>query len=355
MPNPDHDRSNLDEVRRNVLKNNYDRLVRQYTETADKAALSLNPSARIALEEEANNLYQRAEAADEELRQLDSRSPSSTPNQKTIAAIDSVLSSIDFSLAKQILANIVVPWENKGGCAAFLLQKSFYMRGDLLILEIQKLLAHGMRGYGTGSNLKPYRICLEDQTGLSTDRVGILERLCRDLGLNSRYDSVEALEAAVIETLCRPLRGTTTLLLEIGPWDEIPEEQQQALLDWFLQDFWISVVQQQNQVADKFRGVQCIAIVYSNDDLPVLCQDLCYFPASDSPIPIVLDFNPPKLIHLPLELWTELEIHDWLEKQGYSINDCAVNARKIHQKSGGGSPRTVHDLLNRMFQQPIAN
>jgi hypothetical protein len=70
MPNPDHDRSNLDEVRRNVLTNNYDRLLRQYQATAEQAALNLNPSARIALEEEANNLLQQLEKVDQELRQL---------------------------------------------------------------------------------------------------------------------------------------------------------------------------------------------------------------------------------------------------------------------------------------------
>jgi hypothetical protein len=58
-------------VRRNVLKNNYDRLLRQYTATAEQAALNLNPSHKIALEEEAKNLWQQLEAVDQELRQLD--------------------------------------------------------------------------------------------------------------------------------------------------------------------------------------------------------------------------------------------------------------------------------------------
>ena len=345
MPNPVPD---LNEVRRNGLTKKLNLLVSQYEATQEKAALCLNPSDRIALEEEAKNLWQRAEAASEELRLFDSRSPLSTPHQKTIAGIDSMLSSIDFSLAKQILANIVVPWENRGGCAAFLLQKSFRMRGDLLLLEVQKFLQSEIGRYKTPS-LKHYRICLKDNT-LPVTQEGILERLCRDLNANPNQANLnENLQGIVVQELCRPLRGATTLFLEIGPWDEIPLEQQSPLLDWFLQDFWTSLVQQHNQVAQDYSRVQCIAMVYTYSDLPDLCRSLCDFPEKPERSP---DLG--RLINLPLEPWTETEILDWLEEQGYLKNDCRVQSRRIYQQSDG-QPRTVHALLDELFQQKIAN
>jgi len=64
-------RSNLNEVRCNQLKKNYDRLLRQYQATAEKAELTLNPGDKIKLEEDANNLWQQLEKVDQELRQLD--------------------------------------------------------------------------------------------------------------------------------------------------------------------------------------------------------------------------------------------------------------------------------------------
>lgn len=332
-----------------------DTLVR-YREICKAVLKTSDPQRQDTLRQQALQLFQDAETLEQRLKQ--SETQNSKSNIQKASILDSQIISIDFSMAKFAVDHLLQSWTD-GGCAILLLQNSFRMRADLLRQSIRVKLKEKPSNSSFSPTFVEASVLLEERTGLGLDRLGILQRLQRHFHLSelhlSEPDNLEDLELRLLEQIAQKLQcSNTTFLLELGPFDLIPEVEQTALLQWFLQGFWSKLQQIQTELAENYSRLRCVAIVYTDCELPQSCQPLCMdLPDLTQPQPTAFSSN--QLLHLPLSPWTEQDIQTWVEDaRGYSRPEGKKFAQSAMSRTGG-EPRTVTDWLYKQLSSAQAS
>jgi hypothetical protein len=215
----------------------------------------------------------------------------------------------------------------RGGDALLLLQESLSMSGDLCLQRIRDEFKQS-----TG-NFQPYKLGL--YFGDALNEYGWLDNLGGYFGL---VDSKpENLAKLVIEQICNSVKIGSTVFLEIHNWDDLP--CQEKTLFWFMQHFWMPLIQCLKD-REKYPRVKFIAVIVVDSELSPECfseQCLCEIEAT-----------PFRWLKLPLRNWTQEEIQEWLELYPGIGNPRSINlSQRFFNASRKGIPSMVRQALEK--------
>ncbi|NJP12238.1 MAG: hypothetical protein HC866_24530 [Leptolyngbyaceae cyanobacterium RU_5_1] len=281
---------------------------------------------RSRLERQIENLVVEMESTETQLNTLEASNP--TPNRHYLQLKED-LPKIDFVKQMNRVESILKRFNPDGGAALFLIQDSYSMAGAYLKARIQDCL---------GTKAKHYPVVFSLDTGV--DERALLDRLAGYFDVQA-ISELNQYALAIVNKLCQSLRGGTTIFVELQKWDEVPD--QDRVLSWFLEHFWIPLGQQLNAVSQTYRGFKVIAVIVSDTELSAECLELpCYCKSRE--------FDSQKVVPLPLKNWEEGEIQHWLEiHQELSRSRSETLAKRIYQKSKNGIPQLVIGALIQEF------
>lgn len=172
--------------------------------------------------------------------------------------------------------------------------------------------------------------------GLGNDlnEYGWLEQLGRYVGLETS-SSPKELAKLVIEKLCQSVKSGSTLFLEIRKWDDLP--CQEETLAWFMEYFWLPLVNCLND-RTKYPRVKFIAAIVVDTELSPACFEkkcLC-------------EETSLRWLKLPLRNWTQEEIQEWLECYPGIGNPRSIKlSERFFKASKQGIPSMVCQALER--------
>jgi hypothetical protein len=322
--------TNVSEVKKNVLEKRLAALSEEYIAVNGQLERNRNDSDFLRLEREAKVLFQRMEELHLELEELEATNSSSNQNYLNL---QEKLSKIDFIEAMSIVESTMSQFGREGGAALFLIQNSYSMAGKLCISEIRERLVSGT------SDFKHYPVELTPEGKL--DEVGILERIARYVNVESILDK-ERYAQAIIGKICQSLQSGSVFFLELRKWDELSCQEQ--ILPWFIDNFWTPLVCQLPTITTTYRKVKFIVILVSDTELSSDCLALPYYCKRG-------EFDPLKIINLPLNAWTQKDIEDWLDSySGLPAYRIDSMAKKIYRASLKGIPTLVYNALLEEFK-----
>jgi len=208
------------------------------------------------------------------------------------------------------------------------LQESLSMSGDLCLQRIRD----EFKG-GTG-NFMPYD--LEFYSGEALNEYGWLEKLGGYFGLTAS-SRPEELAKSVIDKVCQPLKSGSTVFLEIRKWDDLP--CQEETLAWFIEHFWIPLVECLND-RKRYPRVKFIAVIVVDAELSPACfEKKCLCEIETAPF---------RWRQLPLRNWTQEEIQEWLECYPGIGNPRSINlSQRFFRASRQGIPIMVCQALEK--------
>lgn len=246
------------------------------------------------------------------------------------------LPKIDFTEALEKLEALWRQFKGKEGAFLFLMQNSHAKLGRLCLTRVEDRLKE------EGADFRLYKIEF-----MSHHRLGeteFLDRVADHVNLEPRVDNVEGYARSVIERVCGSLQSGSIVFLEITAWD--PVVLQDKFLPWFRDGFWIPIVRRLPTLANKCPLVKFVTVINVNAQV-----------SSDYLTPSVCctqdQFNPEKILELPLRNWQKDEIKIWLLKYsgltspgiGLNTENIEKMAVAIYRASGNGDPPLVRDAL----------
>lgn len=176
------------------------------------------------------------------------------------------------------------------------------------------------------------------------DSVEFLNRMAERFTVDVRPNrgNIQVCVQALIDSIVHSLIGGHTFLIEVDLYALTPQDD---FLEWFVNDFWIPLISRLPTVAAQKRMVRLMAILSVAGYVPEPClpQHICCEGAA---------ISDGKILNLPLQSWTELEICDWLFNfSGLTAQlsrlpglDIERMAKNIHAVTAG-EPNKVHDAL----------
>lgn len=145
----------------------------------------------------------------------------------------------------------------------------------------------------------------------------------------------------IITKICQSLQTGSIIFIEINKWDIL--ESQEKLIPWFVDEFWIPLIQQCQITTQQkeLRRVKFIAVIDSESQLSSKCTNLPYYCCQNN-------FDSKKMLRLPLNFWTQLDIQEWLDC--YSglqkpASEIDLIAKQIYNKTMNGVPSMVCEAL----------
>ena len=250
------------------------------------------------------------------------------------------LHRIDFSKVTKNLGNICQRLEDQEGAALFLLQNSHAMGGKWGVRTIRDRLQE------LGTWYPPLEfVFLQHKPVNPTD---FLFAVAQKFDGQMSQDPEPQIITDLIKKIYGALCGGYVFLIQI----EIPYlDAKSTFLDWFVHQFWCPLVRQLPMVKDTSPLVKVFAVITVRGTIDKAClpEALCC-PTQQ--------FHSEKVLKLPLQKWTEVDIRNWLVKfsglmspaVGRTRPEIEQIARSIYQASKG-QPNHAYDELMKTIDQ----
>jgi len=303
----------------------YAKLTTKYTLLGDQIEGDLN-------EDDKDTLRTRRETIHQEMKKvwgrLEELKHDSSDCRRQYLTFKEDLPKIDFAAVMDEVNALIQSFRQERGDVLLVLQESLSMSGDLCLQRIRDEFKRG-----TG-NFMPYD--LEFYSGEALNEYGWLEKLGGYFGLTAS-SRPEELAKSVIDKLCQPLKSGSTIFLEIRKWDDLP--CQEETLAWFIEHFWIPLVECLND-CKRYPRVKFIAVIVVDAELSSACfEKKCLCEMETAPF---------RWRQLPLRNWTQEEIQEWLECYPGIGNPHSINlSQRFFRASRQGIPSMVCQALER--------
>lgn len=219
-----------------------------------------------------------------------------------------------------------------------LMQQSRAMAGDLLLRALDDVLRNGV------TTPLWYKITFSPAVGGTDDRT-FLKLLGKYLGVEPSGDP-EADMATVAQTLCASLRESSTVVIHLTNWDAVGSGNQKAFMEWLLETFWRSLVQQLSSVLDDWYA-RVIFVIVANRELTPDCRESACFCTVD-------EFDSRSILELPLERWTEQDIRLWLQDHFQLPKHQRNQWAELIYTESNGDPALTRTALQEYFDELLA-
>jgi hypothetical protein len=226
------------------------------------------------------------------------------------------LPEIDYQKARKIAGQIHEKrFTRNFGAASFLIQNSDEMEGDLCVQLLKQKF--GIKP----SMLKHHRLEFHGEAQINA--AALIAGLKRWLGMDNPGDHPEREIELINRELCGQLRNSSAVFVELYFGETLTHCRE--FLHWALTAFWMPLVAEAQKVAKEHFPIHTILVVRSAGRA---------FQPDQSPAfrCSAKQFDPHKLLELPLQHWTETEIEMWLRKcDGLELDKDAFQrmARRI--------------------------
>lgn len=302
---------------------------------------------RLRLEREAKKILDEIQKTEKELSKLDLNS--SENNVKELS-LNKYLQKIDFDDAKRTAQLIGNKLSQDGGPVLFFMQKSKRYMGRYCLDEVLKIILSDqvIEGRIDGA-YKRYPVDLDSAISQYNEREFLI-RLASHLEIEETDDMLILLKRIVSKIKASIDLGTTTLI-EIKGVDELLEKEE--FLVWFLEVFWLQVINELNAVFEKCKSKFIVVLVADSqvfdDALP---QEYCC--NGDA-------FDCGKMLELALPKWQVSDIQSWLIRFRNTLPtiqlknnvEIARIARKIHRDSEGVPESICIGLKERFLKERL--
>lgn len=267
---------------------------------------------------------------DEEIKKLDA-SIVELDQEKLILNWEKDLPEIDFRKAKAAFLEVQEQLGSEAGAALFLLQRSNVMGGEWCLKHIRDLLSRKTRDFSS------YRIQFFSYEVL--DEAALLTRLGGYFGLQSPPVDLQQHVQLLIEKINSALHMGRIILVELFVSASVSADDR--FLPWLLHDFWCPLVRKFAELGQKSHA-RFVVIMLADSAIPA--ELLARFCCSKE------QFCGEKILELPLELWQEADIRDWLilfsgMNRLLNENQITTMAKNIYLASNAGQPSSVYTQL----------
>ncbi len=265
-----------------------------------------------------------------------------------VSSIQQTLRQIDFREAKRIAAKLKSDLE--GECESnyatlLLFQRFLNHKGDLCFYEMMRIilesdletqLSNRVSDGRQNNGLKTYEVDLSDcATEGFSDELEFLRKLLKYEG-ESDAGTVHELSQRFFRSLCKSMRSGDRILFWVKEWHRGIEPE--AFLNWFVEDFWKSLLQEIDRTVLRDYGrIKVVAVLSSKKKLDFSLPDslVCQPDCSDTY----------RLIDVPLPLWEPRDVEDWLMGvKGLTRRESRREAQRICEDSEG-LPATICSTL----------
>ncbi|MBR8835876.1 MAG: hypothetical protein DSM106950_18105 [Stigonema ocellatum SAG 48.90 = DSM 106950] len=306
-----------------VLKSGYKALKQQSRNAIDTLE-------RQRLDRKANDIEVEALVKEEELKELKASQGQNSHNRNYLN-LEQELSKFDFTEAVKIFEDIIDKFPPNGGGALFLLQNSFSMGGERCCVRLRELLRSRTRE----GNFKHYPTKLSYS---EPNEVGLLRRLAGYLNVKSQPEYREQCAQEIIRKIHNSVPESGHIIfIEVTEYDYLFE--QEHILPWFLENFWVPLVQELSNTAKNYRRVQFVGLIVADSTIPSKClpTSICC---------TTQEFSYEKIIELPLKKCTYDEIEKWLDLlSGRPTDEVNRMTKVIYDASEKGKPDLVYRKL----------
>ncbi|MEO0374648.1 MAG: hypothetical protein AAF329_08495 [Cyanobacteria bacterium P01_A01_bin.17] len=290
-------------------------------------------SDRLKLEKKSEQLLDKIEELEEKLDELGAQSDNTNVKDRTF---DKVLQKIDFDKAKEIASDVKTSFGANGGGVLFFLQRSTKLMGSYCVEEVLEVLMGDH--IVAGKIVADYRrIPVDLGTAISQcNETEFLTLLGSHFNIDGSDDAL-SLSQQLRKAIRKSIDGGTTVFLEIKGVDDLIE--QETFLTWFVDEFWKPLIDEVVAASKKFENKFIVALIADSYILPDcpsthFCQDG--------------EFDPYKLLELPLLNWTVDDISEWLVRfrslstktNGKTKTELKKIAKKVHQVTEG-TPQSI--------------
>ncbi|NEP03306.1 MAG: hypothetical protein F6K58_32645 [Symploca sp. SIO2E9] len=243
--------------------------------------------------------------------ELSSYEQSSLTNNQRVISFDRKLPKIDFGRPKQKIDKIITQFGRQGGSAFLLIENTTVTRGDLLVHEIRDYLtkeSDDWRHYPI--NLITNQI-VDEQSLLTAIAQGAAPKAIANFIPKSDSDSQTSNNPQqdarnIIDTITESLQVGSIVFFELNDWDALGENQD-SLLSWFMEYFWIPLTKKQSQLSQDYANIRIILFMTTCSSLSKKCLNLPHFCTPSK-------FNHQKACKLSLhKKWKLEDICKWIE------------------------------------------
>ncbi|KYC35637.1 hypothetical protein WA1_07415 [Scytonema hofmannii PCC 7110] len=281
-----------DELKREELEKQYQALEKQYQELSQQLSFTINAGDRVQLDMQLEDVYQRIQKINDEIKQLEPSQPDYNQYDKHW---QDKLHCIDFSEARKDFKDIIDKLRNIEKAAFFLLQDSFAMQGRLCvrcILEELNMTNIPLKRYEPIGFLKPQDV----NPNL------FLSRLGEQLKIKPLAD-IEKYSQLVIETICNSYIESSIIFLELNisqTDNKLPD-----FFNWLIKDFWSLLLGEISKIKNqKFINLRVVIVMTLDDQ--VSKEILLEYKTTKQ------KFSCEKIFELKLKKWKQEEIENWL-------------------------------------------
>jgi hypothetical protein len=232
------------------------------------------------------------------------------------------LPEIDYRKARKIAGHVHEKrFEQNFGAASFLIQNSDEMEGDLCVELLRQKFKINW------STLRHHRLEFHDETQINA--AALVAGLKRWLGLDRSAENLDREIEMINREICGQLRNSSVIFVELYFGESLAHCRE--FLHWALTAFWRPLVAEARNAALNYFPIHTILVVRSAGVVYQRRQSPAFLCSEKQ-------FDPHKLLDLPLQGWTEQEIGMWLRKcEGLDLDNEAIGrmAQRIY-----GSKRT---------------
>jgi hypothetical protein len=218
-------------------------------------------------------------------------------------------------------------------------QRYLNQKGNFCLLEMARIMLDSELSFAEDGSLKienvnsrTYEI---DLSGLMSEDFLEKESFLKRLLTKPDAPIDKALMNANLDELaqqfrrdfCKPMRSGYRVLFLIKEWHRMTNSEE--FLDWFVTDFWPSLIEEINRtVLPDYGRIRIVAALLSRGKLDsplpsnLLCQPDC--------------FSPYRLIDIPLPCWRPDDLEPWLmDVQGLKRDESRREAQRLCDDSDG--------------------
>ncbi|UBF27483.1 hypothetical protein K9N68_05930 [Kovacikia minuta CCNUW1] len=309
-------------------------LVQKYKALYTQLSGTLNEVDKVPIRDSIRNLEVEIQEIEAEIKQFQFSGSSDADSYRAYSTEwEEKLPKINFIKANKIITSILNKFENKEGAALFLMQNSRSMGAKWCAKNIKSQL----QDLG-----KMYPPCeFEFLSHQQTRPQFFLNFLAEKFQVQQAPGDSQTYLDMIVDRICGSLRRGNIFYIQIEIYSL---HAQDDFLNWFVNQFWCPLVRRLSGLCHEHPLIRLIAVLMVRDSLPKdsLPNSLCCRKQT---------FHGEKILELPLQNWTEPEIHNWLVKfSGLNIQvaDMKQMAQSIHRVAKG-RPNDVHsELMNEM-------
>ncbi|NEQ84122.1 MAG: hypothetical protein F6K26_29265 [Moorea sp. SIO2I5] len=276
--------------------------------------------------------------------QLSSYQHSSLTNNQRGNRFDKKLRKIDFSNPKNLINKILDKFAStrKGGSAFFLIENIKETKGELLVYDIRDDLtkeSDDWRHY-------PINVIANNIVDEQSLLRAIANFIPNSNSETQTVDNPQQYAINIIDKITNGLQVGSIVFFELNDWEALGENQD-SLLSWFMEYFWIPLTKKQSQLSQTYSKIIIILFMTTSYScLSEKCQCLPHFSPK-------LKFNKQKIFKLSLPReWTQKDIREWIEDtyKDYSIQKSWLESKYIFNYSKGNPEKTCY-MLKQKFNQ----